>query len=321
MARAGRWVLGGCLAVVGLLAVMVVGVLLMLGRGGGVRDREVELAVAGEARTFLVHAPAGADLARPAALVFAFHGGLSRARSMVGLTGLDRLADREGFFVVYPQGLARHWNDGRSRSLRLPDDVGFVRAVLAWMEREHRVDRRRVYATGVSNGGFLSQRLACEMAADIAAVASIAGPMAAPVLASCRPARPVPVLLFHGTDDPLVPYAGGRVRGPHGGAGASVAATAGFWARTDGCTGAPVTADLPDAQPADGTHVRRTLWAPCAQGAEVAVYTVENGGHTWPGGPQYLPAFLVGKASRAIDATAIAWDFFRRHPQPAGGGS
>ncbi len=321
MARKGRWGLGGCLAVVLLLGAVIAAELRVLWRGGGGQDRQVELPVAGQVRMFLVHVPAGADPARPAPLVLGFHGGMAPARSMVGLTGLDRWADRAGFFAVYPQGLARHWNDGRSPALRLPDDVAFVRAVLAWMEREYRIDRRRVYATGMSNGAFFCQRLACEMADGIAAVASVAGPMATPVLASCRPVRPVPVLLFHGTADPVVAYGGGRVRGLHGGANAPVDATAELWARLDGCPGAAVETVLPDARPADGTHVRRALWSGCAQGAQVALYTIDHGGHTWPGGPQYLPAFLIGKTSRAIDATAVLWDFFRRHPLPADSGA
>lgn len=288
------------------------------GRIGGGSEVDSSVFVGGVTRTYLVHVPPAYDGRTPTAVVLAFHGGGGRSRGTARLTGLSEVADRAGFLVVYPQGIGNHWNDGRETTSPSAsvDDVGYVRALLARLAQDYAVDARRVFATGMSNGSFFTQRLACELASQIAAVASVAGPLPERLEPICRPARPIAVLLIHGTADPLVPYSGGVVRGPRGGVSLSVAESAAFWARADGCAAAAVTAALPDARPPDGMHVRREVHGGCAGGSEVTVYTVENGGHSWPGGWQYLPEWLVGKTTRALDASSVIWEFFARHPIP-----
>lgn len=285
----------------------------VVGTGGGTETGS--LRAGGRDRTYLLHLPP----ARPRAvlpLIVALHGAGGDGRGMERLSGLSRLADREGFAVAYPDGLWRQWNDGRSGiHLTHADDVGFLRALIGHLTGEAGMDPQRVYVTGISNGGMMSQRLACDAADKIAAIASIAATLPEAIQPDCKPQRPVSVLLMHGTNDPLVPYLGGAVAGPGGrpsrGRVLSLDATARFWAAADGCAGGPEVASLPDRAD-DGTTVRVARYQPCRHGAAVAAYTIEGGGHTWPCGFQYLPVFLIGKTSRDLDAGETMWEFFRR---------
>jgi polyhydroxybutyrate depolymerase len=262
------------------------------------------LVIAGESRRYYLHLPPGWRRDRPAALVLVFHAGGGRAPDIAPHTGFSRVADREGFVVVYPQGLRGRWNDGRGFPTATHDDVGFVRALLDTLGRELAIDPKRVYATGISNGAMFVYRLACDLPGSFAAVAPVAGGFPAELAPGCAHAAPVSVVAFQGTTDPLMPYLGG-------GAGQrrvlSAERSVGFWATLDGCTGTPVTTDEPDRL-ADGTQVRHTVYLGCPEGRAVELYTIEGGGHTWPGGPQ--AARRVGRVSREIDATEVMWGFF-----------
>jgi polyhydroxybutyrate depolymerase len=279
-------------------------------------DPKRSLTVAGVERNYLLHVPARLTPGKAAALVLVFHGGGTHAWSMPGFTGFDDLADHEGLIVAYPDGLNRSWNDGRG--LSSADDVSFVRAAIEDIERMHDIDPRRIYATGISNGGFFSNRLACEMGDKIAAIASVAATMPESLVADCRPPRAVPVVFIVGSKDPLVPYHGGEIgfrKGRGRGTCVSLAEAARFWRTHNQITAAPTVANLPDRVD-DGTHVRRETWCGGKNGSEVIAYTIEGGGHTWPGAAQYLPKFAVGIVSHNLDATATIWRFFESHPLP-----
>lgn len=286
---------------------------------GRVHDATGQVRVGAVTRTYLLHVPARYDKAKSMPLVLVFHGGGGRGANMPRFTGFDKLADSEGFIAVYPDGIDHHWNDGRENDDPAVDDVAFVSALLDQLESSYNIDRKRIFATGISNGGFFSQRLACDLSNRIAAVASVAATMPAELMKRAAPSRPVSVMLIDGTADPLVPYEGGTVGAELGGVGrggtaASAPDTIAFWARRDRCSAKPVVEDLPDRDPADGVRVRRETHAGGADGTEVVLYTVEGGGHTWPGGVQYLPKRLIGKTSHDIDATEVIWEFFARHP-------
>jgi polyhydroxybutyrate depolymerase len=265
------------------------------------------LAIDGDTRRYYVHLPPGWRRDHPAPLVLVFHAGGGRARDIAPHTGFSRLADQEGFVVVYPQGLRGRWNDGRGFATATHDDVGFVRALLDTLERELGVDSKRVYATGISNGAMFAYRLACDLPGTFAAVAPVAGALPAELAPGCAHAVPVSVVAFQGTADPLMPYLGG-------GAGQrrvlSAERSLGVWAALARCTGTPVTTDEPD-RVADGTRVRHTTWLGCREGRAVELYTIEGGGHTWPGGPE--AGRRVGRVTREIDATHVIWEFFAGH--------
>jgi polyhydroxybutyrate depolymerase len=237
---------------------------------------------------------------------------------MAEASGLNELADREGFLVVYPNAAGdRHWNDGRDTTVGL-DDVGFVTALVEHLTREHRLDTQRVYAVGISNGGMLVQRLACERSDRIAAFSSVIAALASGLRSQCRPSHLTPMLMINGVNDPLVPWAGGTVTQGRalgkGGVVVSVPDTAAFWARHNGCAPAPETTTLPDVDPGDHTRASRLQFRGCAPGTEVVLYRIEGAGHTWPGSP-VAPRFprLVGRMSRDLNAAEVVWQFFQRH--------
>jgi polyhydroxybutyrate depolymerase len=234
-------------------------------------------------------------------LVIALHGRGSTGKQMERFTHLDDIAAREQFAVVYPDGIDHRWNDGRQPTGI--DDVAFIAHLIDDMAARHAIDRSRVFVTGMSNGAMMSYRLACDLSDRIVAIAPVAGDLPT---GPCKPVRPVSVLAINGTDDPLVPYAGG-VAG-RGGTVLSSPDSTEFFARADGCTDT-ITRDEPDPAPDDGvrSHDRRYR---CPARLDVELVTLEGGGHTWPGGPQYLPKVLIGPTSRDFDASERIWEFF-----------
>lgn len=275
-----------------------------LAQAGDFSDR---ILAGGRERSYLVHVPPGAG-ARRLPLLLAFHGGGGHAAGMDRLTHLNSVADRYGFIVVYPEGIETSWADGRGNTpadRQGVDDVGFVVALLDRLASQVAIDPARVYATGISNGGMFVQRLGCELAQRLAGIFPDAGLMPAPIAPRCRPARPLTVIEVHGTADPLIPYAGGHDRGRGGGGDVlSAEETIALWARLNGCAGTPRTEALPDTAH-DGTNVRVETFTGCTGGTSVALYTVENGGHTWPGGLQYLPEKTIGRTTRQFDLSEL----------------
>jgi polyhydroxybutyrate depolymerase len=268
-------------------------------------------------RTYLLHVPPAYDAGQPLPLVLALHGGGGDGEDMISLTeGLNHLADQQGFLVAYPEGVEKHWNDGRAiENWRAHaediDDVGYLQALVEHIAQDYPVDRDRVYAMGISNGAQMSYRLACEAPETFAAIAAVASSMSGDLFAACAPASPVSALVMNGTDDPLVPWGGGTIRigRQEFGEVISTAETVAFWVAADGCGAAPLRTELSDADPEDGTRVWLETYAGCASDSDVAFYTIQGGGHTWPGGLQYLPESIVGLTSRDVDANQAIWQF------------
>lgn len=263
----------------------------------------------GLSRTYLVHVPPG----HPTGLVLNLHGGGSTGGQQERLTNFDAIADADGFVVVYPDGIDNNWADGRGASepdRRGVDDVGFLAALAGKLQNEYGINPGHVFATGMSNGGFMSNRLGCDRADVFAAVAPVSGTLGVNV--ACNPSRPVAVLEVHGTADPLVPFDGGRMRG-RGGESDVVSAPAMVdrWRSADACQGAPAAETLPST--GDGTVVHRFMSTSCAAGTAVVFYQVDDGGHTWPGGPQYLPKAIIGPTTHAFAASDAIGQFFTTH--------
>jgi polyhydroxybutyrate depolymerase len=259
------------------------------------------LPYAGATRTANVHVPASYDPTHATPVVLNFHGYSSDATQEALLSDMTAKADKEGFVVAYPQGLNDSWNAGAccgTSAMTGVDDVGFVGALVDELESRLCVDARRIFATGMSNGGFLSHRLGCEMSTRIAAIAPVAGVLGIP---SCAPARPMPVMHFHGTADPLVPYDGDPAL-----SFPSVQDTFTGWAARNACPGAPVTTFSKG-------DTSCSTYAGCAAGVSVTLCTVQGGGHTWPGG---LPVPALGYTTDNISATDAMWTFFTHNPLP-----
>ncbi len=238
---------------------------------------------------------------------------------MLGLTkgGFNALADQKGFFVAYPEGIRGNWNDFRSDPIDYAhrenlDDAGFISALIDKLASEYPVDAQRVFATGISNGGFMSLRLACELSEKIRGIAAVTATHPVEAEGKCRPSRPMNIMIINGTTDPLVPYNGGYVEafGTRRGKVLSTEDTLRFWVEAGKCTVAPVIEDLPDNNSNDGTRVRKISYLSCSGNARVVLYSILGGGHTWPGGRQYLSKRLVGVASQQVDACVLIWDFF-----------
>lgn len=276
------------------------------------------LTVGGLVRTYLLHLPPSYARGTPVALVFVLHGGGGTATQIEPFTNFSVLADRQGFVVVYPDAVERNWNDGREvqqiqAQRERVDDVAFFSAMIETLARAYSIDPRRIFATGISNGGFMSQLLAIRLADRLAAIAAVAAGMA-PSVAEQPPKGSISVLIMNGTEDRLVPYGGGTVAFNRGKT-ISTDEIVRKWTVYDQCAEGPITAVLPDIDPSDGTRVKQTTYTRCTRGTEVILYTIEGGGHTWPGGAQYLPQRIVGKVSRDINATDVIWQFFARHPR------
>jgi len=287
--------------------------------GSGPSTLARTIQIGGLQRTYVLHLPPTSPAARPSALVFVLHGGGGNGRQIERHSGFSALADRERFIAVYPDAVDRNWNDGRdapgiAAQRQHVDDVGFIAALIAGLTREFVVDPGRVFVTGVSNGAFMSERLAAELSDRVAAIAPVIGGMAPQVKDRFAPRVPVSVLLMNGTDDPLVPYQGGAVARTRGHT-IGVAEIVRLWTTHNRCPGPPEIVLLADVDPTDGTRVRRTTYKGCANRTEVTLYTIEGGGHTWPGGAQYLPRAVIGRTSRDVEGTRLIWEFFARHPR------
>jgi polyhydroxybutyrate depolymerase len=275
--------------------------------------------VDGITRSYHLHVPSAVG-PTPAPLVLVFHGGGGTGPGTERLTRFTALADREGFLVAFPEGVEKNWNDGReftssSAHSDHVDDVAFVAVLIDAIGRAHAVDPRRVYATGISNGGIFSHYLAAHLSARIAAIAPVVGGIADPPDAWLRPEQPVSVLMLQGTRDPLVPYHGGAVAFGRGKI-IDTEEAARRWAALNGGR-EPVREPLP-ADGKDRCGGLRTIYPGGRDGSEVTLVRLDGGGHTWPGGAQYLPELLIGRVCRDFDATVLIWDFFKTHPKPGG---
>jgi polyhydroxybutyrate depolymerase len=278
------------------------------------RDRDGSITVDGTMRTYHLHLPPQQTNALP--LLVVLHGSGGTGLGSIALTHMNDLADTAGVLVAYADGLSRGWADGRGASdsdQRGVDDVSFIGKLSATLQAEFALDARRVYVTGISNGGFMTQRLGCELADRITAIVSVVATLSTSQAATCAPSRPLPILYVLGESDPLVPYNGGTVRGDRGTI-LSASESLGAWAKIDGCAGTPTTRALPD-RVQDDTHVSQTLYANCQGGAQVGLYSVAGGGHTWPSGEQYLPVVVVGRVTHQLD-NADLWAFLSQFQTP-----
>ncbi len=258
----------------------------------------------GQEREFILYIPESYTGAEAVPLVLNFHGYGSNATEQMWYGDFRAIADTAGFIVVHPQGTLlngiTHWNVGGWTAGSTVDDVGFVDALLDSLEWAYNIDASRIYATGMSNGGFMSFLLACQLSDRIAAIAPVAGSMTPDTYNACNPQRPVPVLQIHGTADPVVPYTGALWTKP-------VETALTYWEEHNQCTPTPEITALPDVDESDGSTVERVLYAGGEQGTEVLHFKVEGGQHAWPGSIYGGPG-----TNWDINASQEIWKFFSR---------
>ncbi len=279
--------LGGVLVLIPLLGL---GLFALVNKPNG------SLISEGERRTYLLYVPPTYDPATPTPLVISIHGFAEWPAHQMQTSHWNDLADAEGFIVVYPsgRGLPKRWQ---------ADDVTFIADLITHIEQQYNINSDRVYANGLSNGGGMSFIVGCQLSDRIAAIGGVSGAYLYPV-ESCQPTRPVPMIAFHGTADPVVPYQGGPSHWfdhpfPY------IPDWIARRAELNGCAAIPLALQVQSS-------VTRLEYADCDHNADVILYTIAGGGHTWPGG-EALPEFLVGLTTREIEATRLMWEFFQRY--------
>lgn len=250
----------------------------------------------GRERNYRLHLPPNYDENGNYPLVLNLHGLTSNAAQQELYTGFNTVADDNNFIVCYPNGVNSSWNSGFETGV---DDVGFINDLLNRLDGAYAIDMKRVYSTGMSNGGFMSYKLACELTDRIAAIASVTGSMVKTEFAACNPNRPVPVMQIHGTADAVVPFNGSAQL-------VSVEDLVEFWVNQNNCTDEN-SEDVPNTNPDDGSTVKLFTYGGCGDVPRVEFYKVDNGGHTWPGAPPVLPGTNLD-----FNASQKIWAFFNQ---------
>ena len=259
----------------------------------------------GQEREYLLYVPESYDRTKPTPLVISMHGGALWPAAQMEISRWNRMADEHGFLVVYPSGITgagpRAWHVGRGPGLLR--DVRYISELIDTLKAAYNIDSTSIYADGLSNGGGMAFVLSCTLSERIAAVGMVAAALFLP-WSWCTDERAVPMIAFHGTADRAVPYHGGK----------SWVAPSVFpdiptwvatWARRNRCAPNPIDSAV-------AADVTRRSYTNCADNAAVVLYTVQGGGHTWPGGGP-APEWFVGTTTRSIDATGQMWAFFREH--------
>ncbi|MFV0591804.1 MAG: alpha/beta hydrolase family esterase [Draconibacterium sp.] len=279
------------------------------------------LNVDGLERYYNVYVPEHYNENRNYPVVFVLHGGGGKARGMLNFTKrrFNELAERDGFIVAYPNGFEKGWNDGDRDTLAVArqlniDDVGFFDAMIDDLDKRLSINRKNICACGISNGGFMVQRLAIERSRKFKAIGVVAANMSEDQQKMGPPDVPVPVIFICGTTDPLVPFAGGPVTvlKQKRGEVLSNTETVKYWKKINGCTQKSEVYTFPDINITDNCWAVKTVW----QNADnpklkVVEIRVEDGGHTWPGTIQYLPRSIVGNLNRDFNGCDEIWEFFK----------
>lgn len=249
-------------------------------------------------------------------VVLAFHGGGGSGAQMASLTGFHRVAELESFIVIYPDGIAGNWNDGREAHVSEAhkqgiDDPAFIDVILEQVSRERGVNRKQIYATGISNGAIFCHYLAMKRPGLLTAIAPICGGIPVQHESAMRSATATSVLAIQGMNDPLVPFAGGMV-GKNRGAVLHTDKAMELWRSAGRCLDDAKEEEIVDRFTGDGCKATRTTWY--GKKHDVSLIKVFGGGHTWPGGVQYAKEELIGKTCQDFVATEVIWGFFRNHP-------
>ena len=270
----------------------------------------------GDYRYYTTYTPSGFNVSVELPVVFVLHGG---GGDMSGAMAFDfqNIADTANFIIVFPQGKKAPgpgygWADGRGSPMDTMgiNDVDFFDVLIDTLKTGYNINLSRVYFTGMSNGGFMTQRLACELTDHIAAVSSVASTIDTSIVSSCLPSKAIPVMLISGTLDPIVPYAGGDMGSNHGYI-ISADSIVNYWRGINNCTTQIDSFAFPNVNASDSSNVISYTNEVCDCNTQVKFLKVIGGGHTWPGYPQPFLEWYLGKVNKDIDAEVEIWRFFR----------
>lgn len=256
----------------------------------------------GITRNYILFIPSSYDAATPAPLVFSFHGYSSNAALNMNYTGFTAISDTAGFILVHPDGTldasgTPHWNVGGWTVGSTVDDVGFTEAMIDEISASYNVNANRIYSCGMSNGGYMSFKLACELSDRIAAIASVTGSMTPQISAACNPSHPTPILQLHGTSDPTVPYNGSPTWT------LSIDDVIDYWVGFNNCNTTPNVTAINDNDPSDGTNVEHFVYTGGDNGVTTEHFKVYNGEHDWFG--------VWGNMD--ISSSIEIWKFFSKY--------
>ena len=301
--KSRRRVLGAVLVILGLpvlLALIEAVSFYVLNRNNG------SIVSSGQKREYLLYVPRSYDRSKPTPLVISMHAAAMWPAAQMETSQWNRVAESQGFIAVYPAGIGgggpRIWHADGGAGLKR--DVRFISDLIDALQAAYNIDPARIYANGLSNGGGMSFVLSCTLSDRIAAVGMVGAAHLLP-WTWCTDHRPVPMIAFHGTADPVTPYHGGltwitRQVFP------SIPDWTANWARRNRCGTSPVKSVV-------AADVSRLEYPGCADDAAVVLYTIQGGGHSWPGGTP-LAEWMVGPTSNGVDASSQMWAFFRAHP-------
>ncbi|MDX2230873.1 MAG: alpha/beta fold hydrolase [Leptolyngbyaceae cyanobacterium bins.349] len=256
-------------------------------------------------RAYDLYVPSSYNGDRPVPLVLALHGVGGDGSTMEQQTGFNQLAERDGFIVVYPDAVNRHWHSRRNSQPDPHNDIGFIATLIDDLSQRYSIDRRRIYATGFSNGGIMTHRLACELSDKVSAIAVVSAAIPEFVSRNCQSNQPISVLLIHGTKDDAIAYAtpGGGLR--------SVPDTLKHWSDHNRCTS-------PIVQPSSAktANVKVQTYKSCAKQTQVTLHSIQGGGHEWPRADSKTTNATT--PTHSFDASTVIWDFFQQSPnQPS----
>ncbi len=269
----------------------------------------------GVERTAQLFIPSSVSAGDSPALLIALHGRNSSGLRMAELTEFNLRAEHYGFIVAYPDGLDRQWNylHGISGHPAYPNDSGFILRLIELLKQKHNVDPGRIYVTGISNGGFMVQRLACYAPEVFAGFASVAAAGYAAMPVECKSDPAVNMLYMHGTADEKVPWQGLGVKDADGNqqlVTMSVMNSVKFWVARNRCGPDVNSKELLPRGNSPGTHVKIFTSSECEGNAQVVLFAIVGGGHNWPGKPDFIPPGIAGRVNMDIHASDVIWQFF-----------
>jgi polyhydroxybutyrate depolymerase len=248
-------------------------------------------------------------------LIIVLHGHGGNGKQIMKSSGFNEISDKEKFLVVYPDGMNKGWNDGReSNGNEKYDDIKFISLLIDKINSEYNIDSARIFATGISNGGIFSLYLAHKLSKRILAIAPIAANIPENLVKNYKLDYPVSLMLINGTSDPLIKYDGGKVGfkiGKNRGWTISTDSTIMIFKALDKCNDAPKVSEIPDINEDDDCNAIKYEYEGGSMNTNVVLIKILNGGHTFPGGTQYLPKFLVGNVCRDFNAADLIWEFFK----------